>query len=224
MMSSCCESYKGIAAEQFNRKKATAELKRYRDRGPRPTTRLLADGIIDADPGEGTLLDVGTGIGSLAFALLARGMTHAVAVDASTAYIEAARHEAARLGRARDIQFVHADFVSAASELPRATVVALDRVICCYPSYEPLLSAALGHADRCVALSYPRAAWYVRVFTAFENAQRRLKRNAFRTFVHSPSRIEQLVRGAGFTLDSRHETWMWSVDVYTRSSGINQEN
>ena len=88
-----------------------------------------------------------------------RGMTHAIAVDASSAYIEAARHEAERVGRARDIQFVHADFVSAASQLPSATVVTLDRVICCYPSYEPLLSAALGHADRCVALSYPRAVW-----------------------------------------------------------------
>jgi len=217
-MASCCASYEGIAAEQFNRKKATAELKRYRARGPRPTTRLLSDGIIDADQREGTLLDVGTGIGSLAFALLARGMTHAVAVDASAAYIEAARHEAERLGRARDIQFVHADFVAAASQLPTATVVTLDRVICCYPSYEPLLRAALDHADRCVALSYPRAAWYVRWFTAIENGQRRLKRDAFRTFVHPPLGIEQLIRRAGFTLNSRHETWIWSIDVYTRSS------
>jgi hypothetical protein len=37
-------------------------------------------------------------------------------------------------GREQVIQFVHADFVEAASELPSAAVVALDRVVCCYPS------------------------------------------------------------------------------------------
>jgi tRNA1(Val) A37 N6-methylase TrmN6 len=223
-MPGCCASYEGIAAEQFNRKKAATELKRYRDQGLGPTTRLLSDAIIDAGTREGTLLDIGTGIGSLAFTLLTRGMTHAVAVDASSAYLEAARDEAGRLGRAGDIQFVHADFVSAASQLPTATVVTLDRVLCCYPTYEPLLSAAVARANRCVALSYPRAAWYVRVFTALENTQRRLQKNAFRTFVHPPSRIEQLVRRAGFTLASRRETWIWSVDVYTRSFGSSKEN
>jgi tRNA1(Val) A37 N6-methylase TrmN6 len=215
-MPSCCAPYEGIAAEQFNRKKAAAELKRYRDKGPGPTTRLLTNGIVDAGTREGTLLDVGTGIGSLAFALLTRGITHAVAVDASSAYLETARHEAERLGRTDDMQFVQADFVSVASQLPTATVVTLHRVICCYPSYEPLLKAALSHADHCVALSYPRDAWYVRVGTAIENGQRRLKGNAFRTFVHPPTRIEGLIRRAGFTLNSRRETWIWSVDVYTR--------
>ena len=218
-MPSCCRSYEGIAAEQFNRKKAAAELKRYREKGLGHTTRLLTEGIVEADTHAGTLLDVGTGIGSLTFALLTRGLSHAVAVDASSAYLESARQEAERLGRADDIQFVHADFVAAASQLPTATVVTLDRVICCYPSYEPLVNAALRHADRCVALSYPRDAWYVRVFTAIENGQRRLTNNAFRTFVHPPPRIEQLIRRAGFALKSRRETWIWSIDIYTRSAG-----
>jgi magnesium-protoporphyrin O-methyltransferase len=217
MMPGCCGSYEGIAAEHFNRKKAAAELKRYREKGPGETTRLLTDGIVEAGSNEGTLLDVGTGIGSLAFALITRGITRAVAVDASSAYLDTARHEAERLGRAADIQFVHGDFVSAASQLPTATVVTLDRVICCYPAYEPLLNAALRHADRGLALSYPRDAWHVRLFTAIENGYRRLKRDAFRTFVHPSPRIEQLIRRAGFKLERRRETWTWSIDVYTRA-------
>jgi tRNA1(Val) A37 N6-methylase TrmN6 len=199
-------------------------LKRYRDKGLGPTTRLLTDGIVEAGAHKGTLLDVGTGIGSLALAMLTQGVTHAVAVDASAAYLDTARHEAERLGRADAIKFVHADFVAAASHLPTAAGVTLDRVVCCYPSYEPLLNAALHHADRCVALSYPRDAWHVRVFTALENGQRRLKSNAFRTFVHPPPRIEQMIRRAGFTLKSRRETWIWSIDVYLRSTGVGPEN
>jgi SAM-dependent methyltransferase len=215
-MPTCCAPFGPVADQHFNRKKAAEELERYHHKGPGPTTRLLEDGIVEAGALNGTLLDIGSGIGSLTFALLTRGIGHAIAVDASSAYIDTARQEAERLGRADDVQFLRADFVSIASEVPAATVVTLDRVVCCYPTYEPLLDAALRHADRCLALSYPRNAWYVRFGTLIENGQRRLKGSAFRTFVHPSVSIEQMIRRAGFALNSRRETWMWSVDVYTR--------
>lgn len=148
--------------------------------------------------------------------MLTRGIAPAIAVDASLAYVQTARQEAERLGRADDVRFVHADFVSISSDLPSASVVTLDRVVCCYPSYGLLLSAAVRHADRCLALSYPRNAWYVRLAILIENYQRRLTKNSFRAFVHPSANIEQTIRQAGFTLSSRRETWMWSVDVYSR--------
>ena len=215
-MSACCPAFECAADRQFNEKKATEELKRYRIKGPGPTTRLLQEGLAHAGPLSGTLLDIGSGIGSLTFGLLERGVTHAVAVDASSAYNVVARQEAARLGRADAVRFVHADFVSVAPELPAATLVTLDRVVCCYPSYEALLNAALHHAEQCLALSYPRDVWYVRLGSLLENTQRRLTKNSFRTFVHPPARMEDLIRSAGFELSIRRETWMWSVDVYTR--------
>ena len=114
------------------------------------------------------------------------------------------------------VRFVHADFVSVAPELPAATLVTLDRVVCCYPSYEALLNAALHHAEQCLALSYPRDVWYVRLGVMLENAQRRLTKNPFRTFVHPAARMEEVIRSAGFELSTRRETWMWSVDIYLR--------
>jgi SAM-dependent methyltransferase len=215
-MPACCAPFEPVADQHFNRNKAAAELKRYHTKGPGPTTRLLEEAIVKAGAINGTLLDIGAGIGSLTFALLTRGLGHAIAVDASPAYIDTARQQAERLGRAGDVQFVRADFVSIASELPAATVVTLDRVVCCYPAYEPLLNAALRHADHCLALSYPRNAWYVELGTWIENGHRQLKRSAFRTFVHPSVRMEQMILRAGFALNSRRETWMWSVDVYTR--------
>src|SRR4029453_8656013 len=53
--------------------------------------------------------------------------TRAVAVDASSAYNAGARQEAAGLGRADTVRFVHADVVYVAAELPAATLVTLDR-------------------------------------------------------------------------------------------------
>jgi tRNA1(Val) A37 N6-methylase TrmN6 len=216
-MSACCSAFECAADQQFNEKKATEELKRYRTEGPGATTRLLQQGLEHAGTLRGTLLDIGSGIGSLTFGLLERGVTNAVAVDASSAYNGVARQEAARLGRADAVRFVHADFVSVASELPAATLVTLDRVVCCYPSYEALLNTAVRHAEQSLALSYPRDIWYVRLGVMLENAQRRLTKNPFRTFVHPAARMERLIRSAGFELSTRQETWMWSVDVYTRT-------
>jgi magnesium-protoporphyrin O-methyltransferase len=215
-MSTCCSPFEGAANQQFDRKKVEQELKRYRAKGPGPTTRLLVDGILQSGALAGTVLDVGSGIGGLTLALLERGVSSAVAVDASAAYVGAARDEADRRGRSDAIRFVHADFVMAAPELPSASIVTLDRVVCCYPSCQRLLGAAVARADRCLALSYPRDAWYVRAGMALENGQRRLARNPFRTFVHPVDLIEGIVSRAGLRLSSRRQSWMWSVDVYVR--------
>jgi len=147
-MAACCSAFECAADQQFNEKKATEELKRFRTKGPRPTTRLLQQGLEHAGALSGTLLDIGSGIGSLTFGLLERGIIHAVAVDASSAYNAVAREEAARLGRADVMRFVNADFVSVAPELPAATVVTLDRVVCCYPSYEALLRPVVSQDSR----------------------------------------------------------------------------
>jgi len=112
--------------------------------------------------------------------------------------------------------FVHADFVEASSHLPSASIVTLDRVVCCYPSCEQLLAASVEHAERCLAVSYPRDVWYVRLGMMLENGQRRLTRNSFRTFVHPAAQIEATIKRSGFRLTSRRETWMWSADVYVR--------
>lgn len=211
----CCSPFEKSADQNFNQKKVTQELKRYREKGPGQTTRLLVDGIAQAGILGGTVLDIGSGVGALTLALLERGASNAIAVDASNTYLDAARDEAGRHGQRNAIQFVHADFVAVAPQLPTASTVVLDRVVCCYPSCERLLDAALAHAERCLALSYPREAWYVRAGMTLENAQRWFKNNSFRTFVHPVTTIEETITRAGFKLLSRQETWMWSADVWT---------
>jgi len=96
--------------------------------------------------------------------------------------------------------------------------VVLDRVICCYPAYEPLLAAALGLAERGFAFSYRRERWYVRAGVAVENWGRQLTGNPFRAFVHGAPAMERVIVRAGFTLASRRHTWAWSADVYLRKT------
>ena len=137
-------------------------------------------------------------------------------MDASAAYLAAAAQEATRRGRLDAVEFIHGDFLDACSMIPPATIVTMDRVICCYPAFESLLKEALRHSERYFAYSYPRDLWYVRAAIAGENAVRRLKGNPFRAFVHPVDRMTQTIEGAGFRLSAHRQTWQWSADVWVR--------
>jgi magnesium-protoporphyrin O-methyltransferase len=103
-----------------------------------------------------------------------------------------------------------------ADQLPLATTVTLDRVICCYPSFELLLEASLRHTDRCFAFSYPRDTWYVRLAIAIDNGVRRIRGKAFRTFVHPADRMRGVIARAGFRWAASRRNLQWSADVYVR--------
>jgi hypothetical protein len=62
LVSSCCSSFECEAGQQFNTEKVARELKRYRAKGPGPTTRLLVDGIVAAGESRGDVLDIGAGL------------------------------------------------------------------------------------------------------------------------------------------------------------------
>ena len=216
-MTTCCSGYCDIADRQFSEKLAARDLKRYQQKGPGPTTRLMRDCIVAAGAARGHVMDVGGGVGALSFELLDHGVAEATIVDASSAYTAAAQREARAVARARAMHIVHADFLSAADSLPIVDIVALDRVVCCYPSYAPLLSEAMRHSTRYVALSYPRDLWHVRAVVGTENLARRLSGNPFRSFVHPASAMAELAARHGFTLRCRKHTIAWQVDLLERT-------
>ena len=206
-----------MADKHFDHAVARDDLDRYRRDGSGATARLLRDLLVEHGPLGGALLDVGSGIGGLTFELLDRGVERAIAVDMSAAYLAAASDEATRRGRSGAIQFVRGDFLDVAAQLPAAALVTLDRVVCCYPFYEPLLEESLRHAERSFAYSYPRDVWYVRGMIWVENLVRWARQNAFRTFVHPAARMAEVVERTGFTLVAHRQTRQWRADVYVRS-------
>ena len=70
----------------------------------------------------------------------------AVSVDASTAYIEAAKGEAQRQDHPERLQQHHGDLVDIAPEIEPAHAVTLDRVICCYHDMERLVTLSSERA------------------------------------------------------------------------------
>jgi SAM-dependent methyltransferase len=143
-VSACCSTYANVAGAYFDEKTARRDLESYRKKGAGPTARLLRDMLVDTGAVDGVLLDVGSGVGGLSFDLLERGVTRAIAVDASAAYLAAAAQEATRRDRLGAVEFKHGDFLDVGSMIPPATIVTMDRVIRCYPAFEALLKEALG--------------------------------------------------------------------------------
>ena len=214
-MSSCCSSFCTTTERQFSDAVARRDLRRFRRRGPDATTRLLRDAILRAGAVE-SVLDVGTGIGALSLELLASGVPRAVAVDAASAYLAVAREEAARRNVAGRLELLHGDFVTVGPQIAPADVVAMNRVVCCYPAYEPLLKTALGRSRRFFAFSYPHNRWYVRAVVSLMNLARAAFRNHFRVFVHSAAGMHALIARCGFSAVSRHTTPVWAVEVWAK--------
>jgi hypothetical protein len=93
----------------------------------------------------------------------------------------------------------------------------MHRVICCYPNHVALLQRVAGRTRRVLGFSYPRDRWFVRWWLALENRWRRLTGSDFRTFVHSPAAMEEIVVQGGFRRLSRRLTLVWSIDLYRRT-------
>ena len=212
MPCNCCE----ITDSAFSEAEARSEVKNYRKRGPANQTRLILEAVRSLGSKDVVLLDIGGGIGALHHELLddvAREATH---VDASSAYLKEAKEEAVRRGHGERVNFIHADFTNVAADLPKADIVTLDRVVCCYPDFRGLLKAAADHSRKALALTYPRETWYLQIGLQAMNFFQRLRKDPFRVFLHPIADMDSLIKGEGFERVSLRRLFVWEMALYKR--------
>jgi magnesium-protoporphyrin O-methyltransferase len=166
------------------------------------------------------LLDVGGGIGVIGAELADTGVANVTMVEASPAYLEVARREVGSRYGSRPTQFILGDFAAIADTLPKADVVTLDRVVCCYPDGEALLREAAERTLHLLAFTYPRNRWYIRMMIVLENFWRRLTGNKFRAFVHPPQRLEAVLKAGGLVRARRRGTFVWVLELYRREDAV----
>ncbi len=210
----CCQC-DGIERE-FDPRFARRELKRYRRKGLRRTTRILVDALRGEALENMTLLDIGGGIGGIQLALLKSRSRHATSVEASSAFLQSACEEAVRQGFDDRIDYVYGDFVQVAARIDEADIVTLDRVICCYDDMPRLVSSSAKRAASLYGLVYPRDTWWTKSGSAAANLWFRLRRSPMRTFVHPTKDVDSLIRQQGFRMHTHRTTSVWQVDVYRR--------
>lgn len=165
---------------------------------------------------DAALLDIGGGIGAIQHEAAARGAKAITDVDASAPYLATARSEATTRGYVERAQHLHGDFVELAGTVPRADVVTLDRVVCCYPDATKLLMSAGDRARRYFGLVWPRDRWWTRVLASAGNLILRLMRNPFRAYIHPDGLVDETIRARGFRMRSAKAAGYWQVRVYER--------
>jgi len=214
---SCCGHCRD-AGDFFNERTARRELKRYRWLGPEKSTRLLIDAI-SAEPVKGSkLLDIGGGIGAIQFELFNKGLDNSTNVDASHAYQNVSRQEAKERGVEEKTEYHFGDFTEIAPTLSAFDIVTLDKVICCYPDKEALLSASLEKATSQYGLIFPRENVFTKIGFRMVNLWFRIRGSEFRTFLHPYEEVDKIITSYGFSQKVLKKTFLWRVLLYEKQS------
>ena len=215
----CCRESRWEPTGHFGAEIAARDLRRYRRKGPDAPSQLLVDSLATELRTGDTVLDIGGGVGVLAFELLSRGARSATLVDASPAYLDAAGREAQRRQMGGRVERVAGDFTAVGDRVDAADIVTMNRVVCCYPDYGALLKGAAMRSRRVLAFSYPRPRRLTQFWVWMANTIRRVRGDSFRAFVHSPMAMDALVVEEGFRKRHESQTIIWSLQVYVRADG-----
>ena len=173
-MASCCdgEGYEAVFTDRFARRVAT----RYRKRGLDATSARIVDFVSGHDIQGASVLEIGGGVGEIQLELLRRGAARATNLEISKNYEAEARGLLERSGLTDRVTRRFVDIAESPADVEQADIVVLHRVVCCYPDYERLLSAAGSHARRLLVFSHPPDNLVSRGLVGAENLLARLRR------------------------------------------------
>lgn len=213
-MSDCCNrtGYQTVFSDRFARRVARI----YRKRGLDPTQRRMVSFLTDRGIKDASVLEIGGGVGEMQIELLSRGAREATNLEISRSYETQAAALLGRSGMTDRVTRRFVDIATSPDEVEPADVVVLHRVVCCYPDYERLLSAAASHAKRLLVYSHPPRNLLSRMMIGCENLLRRLRGNDFRAFVHPPAAMIKAAQAQGLSVSYRHPGMPWTIVGFER--------
>ncbi len=213
-MNGCCDP--GGYDDFFDPKFARRIADRYRERGLDGPRRRMVEYLEREGLAGASVLEVGGGVGELQIEALKRGASRTVNLELSPGYDEEAGRLLDEAGlRDRVDRRLH-DIAVDPDGVEAADVVVLHRVVCCYPDYERLLTAAADHARRMLVFSYPRRNPGSRLFIAAQNLAFRLRGNEFRAFAHPPRAMRAVLEANGMRVTRVYDGAIWQARGATR--------
>jgi magnesium-protoporphyrin O-methyltransferase len=206
-----CDSFFG---DRFSGRAA----KRYRKRGLDKNARRIVAFLEQRGIRDAAVLEIGGGIGEIQIELLTHGAAHAVNLELSPHYDDDARTLLREHGLEDRVDRRLCDIAVNPGDVEPADVVILHRVVCCYPDYDPLLTAVAAHARRLVVFSYPPRNVPARLAVAFANLRLRLRRSEFRVFAHPPEALLTTLAQHGLRPNYSHHGLAWNIAGLERAT------
>lgn len=196
---------------------ARRQARRYRKRGLDATAQRMVAFLASRGLAGATVLEIGGGVGVLQLELLRKGASRAVNLELVDAYEPVAYQLAAEAGLGGRVSRHRLDIAATPERVEGADFVVMHRVVCCYPDYERLLSAAADHAGRALVFSYPRRNAVSRFLLATQNGVLRLTGRSFRAFAHPPEAMFDVLGRRGLRPVYRHQGLVWQVAGFERA-------
>jgi magnesium-protoporphyrin O-methyltransferase len=204
----------------FGTKTVERDARRYRKKGLSGSAEWLSQALKGGGVNDLSVLEVGGGIGSLQIELLEAGASHATNIEIIDSYETTASSLIADHGLEGRVERQIADYAQHPDRTPAADIVILHRVICCYPDPNALTSAACSRARDRVAVTIPREAPWVRFGFWGMNAWLRLRRIAFRGYVHPHALILEAANAQGFHTTQHDRGLLWESFILKHASSV----
>jgi len=215
-VSSCCKP--GDYDKIFDEKKARSKASDYARKGLTGHGPRIVDFIRAKAPPGYTLLEIGGGIGDLQLELLKTGAARATNVELATQYESVASELIHDRGLDDRVDRRLGDFVREADAIPDADVVVMNRVVCCYPDADALVSAAADHARRFLVMTFPVDRWWTRLGLAVGNICFALRSDSFRAYVHSTSAVLATAQRHGLRPVEHSRGFIWQLIALERTA------
>ena len=215
-MSGCCDSrgYNDMFGPRFARHLAT----RYHKRGLDKTAARMVAYLVERGLDGASVLEIGGGVGAIQLQLLGQGASRTTNLELVDAYDTDATDLAEKAGMRDRMTRRQVDIAATPDEVETHDIVVLHRVVCCYPDYERLLTAAADHAKRLLVFSHPPRNWVTRTLTRLENVGFRLRGKSFRTFAHPPAPMVAVAEGRGMHTEYSYRGPVWQVVGLARAT------
>src|SRR5262249_25066720 len=178
--------------------------------------RMVAD-IPTRELDGARVLEIGGGIGAIQADLLAKGARTGEVVELVPAYEPYARELAQEKGFSKRRAFPVADVLEDAHAVAPATIVILNRVVCCSPDGIRLTAIAARLSERVLLLSFPRDRMLTRTFAKAVNGVMRILGRSFRTYLHPRAALFAAAQEAGAKLTRTGHNLLWEFAIFEHS-------
>lgn len=177
----------------------------------------MVAGISAGDRDGARVLEIGGGIGTIQAELLESGAKEGEIVELVSAYEPYARELARDKGLENRSRFHVADLLEQPDAVKPATIVILNRVVCCSPDGVQLAATAARLAERILVFSFPRDRWLVRLFISVINAFQQMRGKSFRVFLHPKASLNAAAHAQGLLPAGSGRNVAWEFVVLRRA-------
>lgn len=205
------------ADKLFDQKTADKQLRKFNKKGPDKETAQLLKLLKNENLMGLSLLDIGGGIGAIPLSLIPRGISNIQGVDASKSYLDITKTAIENSAFKGNATFHFGDFSELAGQVNTADIVTLDKVLCCYPNMDLLLTESLSKCKKYFGIVIPKDNWIARIFISFLNFGFWISKNPFRVFIHPTLRMEKIIYEQGFNEIASGKTMAWRVRVFKKA-------